>query len=54
MAKKPLPQKIVRIFEHDEATCVWTYDYSITKNSPISVEIKYKKDPAKKLKTKKT
>jgi hypothetical protein len=42
------------VFEYDEATTIWTYDYSVTKNGPVSVEVKYKNEPkAKKRKTKK-
>jgi hypothetical protein len=58
MAKKSQPtssnSKFIRVFEYDEATTIWTYDYSVTKNGPVSVEVKYKNEPkAKKRKTKK-
>jgi len=57
MAKKSQQQsstKIKRVFEYDHATTVWTYDYSVRKNGPISVEVFYKNDTnIKKRKTKK-
>ena len=54
MAKKSQPtsnSKFTRVFEYDHAIAVWTYDHSITKNGPVSVEITYKGE--KKRKTKK-
>lgn len=57
MAKKSQQvssNKFKRVFEYDHATTVWTYDYSVTKNGPISVEVFYKNDASsKKRKTKK-
>ncbi len=58
MAKKSQPisnnRKFTRVFEYDHAIAVWTYDYSITKNGPVSVEVNYKNEQSKtKRKTKK-
>lgn len=39
--------------EYDDATAIWTYDYSFTKNGPVSIEIKYKNETSSKRKTKK-
>lgn len=36
------PTKRVSIYEDDDRTTIWTYDYSITTKGPISVEVKYK------------
>ena len=50
MAKKSQPisnkisNKFTRVFEYDEATTTWTYDYSVRKNGPVSVEVKYKNE----------
>jgi hypothetical protein len=58
MAKKEssLPKGRVTIFEDEEIKSIWTYDYSVTRSGPISVEIIYKNEPemvTKKRKTKK-
>lgn len=44
MAKKQASQTTT-IFENEESKSIWTYDLSITKHGPISVEIIYKKEP---------
>ena len=57
MAKRYQPKsktnKIIRVVEYDDATAIWTYDYSFTKNGPVSIEIKYKNETSSKRKTKK-
>ena len=37
-------EKFVIVFEKEDSTHVWKYDYTKTKNGPIEVEIKYKKN----------
>lgn len=56
--KKPVAQQELKVYtyEDDETKSIWTYDYSIMSNGPISVEIIYKNEPEvvpKKKKTKK-
>lgn len=41
--------KFTRTYETDETIAVWTYDLDKFKNGPISVDIKYKYDPDRKL-----
>ena len=41
--------KFQRTYETEDTTSVWTYDLDKFKNGPISVEIKYKYDPVKKV-----
>jgi hypothetical protein len=56
MAKKvPSQGKVVRIYEDADHKSIWTYDYSISRFGPISVEQVYKNEPAtvKKKKSKK-
>ncbi len=48
MAKKreePVFEKFTRVYEDEDAKTVWTYDYSVTKTGPVSVEITYKNLP---------
>ena len=45
MAKKQASQTTTMVFENEESKSIWTYDLSITKHGPISVEIVYKKEP---------
>ncbi len=55
MAKKSQPtsnSKFIRVFEYDHAIAVWTYDYSVTRNGPVSVEITYKDEKKRKTKSK--
>ena len=47
MAKKvPSEGRIVRIYEDADHKSIWTYDYSISRFGPISVEQVYKNEPA--------
>ena len=41
--------KFTRTYETEDTIAVWTYDLDKFKNGPISVEIKYKYDPVKKV-----
>lgn len=41
--KDDKPLKFERIYEDEETISIWKYDYSITRNGPVSVEIKYKR-----------
>ena len=34
--------KFERIYEDENSKSVWRYDYSITKNGPVSVSVTYK------------
>ncbi len=48
MAKKreePVFERFTRVYEDEDAKTVWTYDYSVTKTGPVSVEITYKNLP---------
>ena len=36
--------KFERVYETEYSKSVWKYDYSITKNGPVSVSISHKKD----------
>jgi hypothetical protein len=57
MAKKreePVFEKFTRIYEDEDTKTVWTYDYSVTKTGPVSVEITYKNLPKVERKKKKT
>jgi len=36
--------KFERVYETEYTKSVWKYDYSITKNGPVSVSISHKKD----------
>jgi len=46
MSKK---EQYQQVYEDDETVAVWTYDLTKFKNGPISVDIKYKYDPVKKV-----
>jgi len=41
--------KFTRTYETEDTIAVWTYDLDKFKNGPISVDIKYKYDPDRKL-----
>jgi hypothetical protein len=43
--------KFERVYETEYSKSVWKYDYSITKNGPVSVSITYKKDISEKKQT---
>lgn len=48
MKKKEKAQEsnlIVRVYEDEETISTWTYDYSVNRYGPISVEITYKNEP---------
>lgn len=56
MAKKQevnAPRKFVVVYDDEDHKSTWTYDYSKTRNGPVSVEIHYKNEPAKVKKTRK-
>lgn len=36
-------QKFERVYEDENSKSVWKYDYSVTRNGPVSVTITYKK-----------
>lgn len=36
--------KFERVFENEFTKSIWRYDYTITKNGPVSVSITHKKD----------
>ena len=40
--------KFERIYEDENSKSVWRYDYSITKNGPVSVSVTYKYDISQK------
>ena len=40
--------KFERIYEDENSKSVWRYDYSITKNRPVSVSVTYKYDISQK------
>jgi len=47
MAKQINPDKSEKfeiVFEKEDSTHVWKYDYTKTKNGPVEVEIRYKKN----------
>ena len=41
--------KFTRTYETEDTIAVWIYDLDRFKNGPISVDIKYKYDPVKKV-----
>ena len=43
--------KFERIYEDENSKSVWRYDYSITKNGPVSVSVTYKYDISQKKRT---
>lgn len=38
------PDKFTRVFEDEHSKQTWKYDYTVTRNGPISVEVVYKKN----------
>jgi hypothetical protein len=42
-------KKFTRVYEDEETVSTWTYDLDKFKNGPISVDIKYKYEPVKKV-----
>jgi hypothetical protein len=38
------PQKFEVIYEKEDSTHIWKYNYDKTKNGPVEVEIRYKKN----------
>ena len=55
VTKEEAPRKFSVVYEDEDHRSTWSYDYSKTRNGPVSVEIHYKNEPVKKAKkTKKT